>query len=102
VLEAHILHRHLTGLDLLHPPQGFSSCHIFFLVGLLFIVLFYLFIIIIIIIIIESVFPLCMFVHHVRVPAADRDQKKVSDPLELELPTTVSCYVSAENQTLLL
>lgn len=42
--------------------------------------------------------PACMSVYHM--PCVYRGQKKVSDPLGLELQTVVHCYVGSWNRTL--
>lgn len=40
-----------------------------------------------------------MYVYIMYIPGAHRGNKRVSDPMGLELWITVNCYVSAGNQT---
>lgn len=43
------------------------------------------------------VLPVCMYQHHT-CACCQRDQKRVSDPLEVDLQTVVSRHMDAENQ----
>lgn len=45
-----------------------------------------------------GVLPACMYLYHVHVvPPTPRNQKRVLDPVRLELPMIVSCRIGAWN-----